>query len=64
MRLTVRRIGLIFFKRITTWINQNAMNLDNVILCGDFNCQLDTNNNDKSVNILNNVLKNYYFKNC
>lgn len=40
------------------------MNLDYVILWGDFNCQLDTNNNDKSVNILNNVLKNYYFKNC
>lgn len=33
-----------FFKRVITWINQNAINLDNVILCGDFNCQIDTNN--------------------
>ena len=39
---------LIFFKRINTWISKNASNLDNLILCGDFNCQLDVNKNDKS----------------
>ena len=33
----------IFFKRINTWISQNSRNLDNIILCEDFNCQLDVN---------------------
>ena len=40
-----------FLKRLLTWVNQNATNHDNLIVCGDFNCQLDKSN-DKSSSIL------------
>ena len=53
-----------FFKRINTWISQNASNLDNIILCGDFNCQLDVNNNDKSAGTLKKILKMIELNDC
>ena len=39
----MKKTKIFFFKRINTWISQNSRNLDNIILCGDFNCQLDVN---------------------
>ena len=34
------------------------------MLCGDFNCQIDTNNKDKSVSVLKKILKTFCFKDC
>lgn len=35
-----------------------------MILCGDFNCQIDTNNKGKSVSVLKKILKTFCFKDC
>lgn len=42
----------IFFKKLLTCINQKSLNTDGLIMCGDFNCQLDSLNNDKSIRVL------------
>ena len=42
-----------FFKRLKSWVREYALNIDGIIMCGDFNCQTDiNNNNEKSVNVL------------
>jgi exonuclease III len=42
-----------FLKRISTWCNQYTINKENFVIGGDFNCDLDNQNNtDKSVNTL------------
>jgi exonuclease III len=45
------------FKRMQTWVSQHANTLENLILCGYFNCVLD-NSSDKSSNILKKCLFN------
>lgn len=42
------------------------MDLDNVIPCGDFNCQIYTNNNNESVSysMKMKILKTFCFKDC
>ena len=47
-----------FFKRLNLWIKKYAACQENVILAGDFNCSLDENKEDKSVNILKGLLNN------
>lgn len=51
-----------FFKRLTAWINKNSINLDNVILCGDFYCQIKNELCDKTVNILKKISKTFGVK--
>lgn len=43
MHLIIRKMGLIFFKKVITctWIDQIAINLDIAILCENLNCQID-----------------------
>lgn len=53
-----------FLKRVITWINQNVIDIYKVIFCRDFNCQMHTNNNDKSVVVLMITLKTFSFKDC
>ena len=43
-------------------MNKNAINLENLMICGDFNCQLDQENNDKSNGIRKNIMKSFYLK--
>ena len=45
-----------FFKKTFTWIHKFACNHDNVLLCGDANCELNTN--DQSSKILMKCLDN------
>ena len=49
-----------FFKRMQTWVSQHANTLENLILCGDFNCVLD-NSSDKSSNVLKKCLSKLNF---
>ena len=56
----MKRINL--FKKLTTWINKHAINLENLIICGDFNCKLVQENNDKSNGILKNIIEIFYLK--
>ena len=44
-----------FFKRLKTFICQHSVNVNNVTLCGDFNCKLDCKN-DKSARKLHDIL--------
>ena len=53
-----------FFMKIITWICQNARNLDNIILCGDFNCQFYEDNNDKGVSTFKKILKMMDLNDC
>ena len=53
-----------FFKRLITWVSQHAMNLEGLIVCGDFNCQLDSKQNDKSTKTLEKLLKLYSLNDC
>ena len=64
MHQIMKKTEVIFFKRINTWISQNASNLDNIILCGDFNCQLDVNNIDKCAGTLKKILKMIELNDC
>ena len=43
-----------FFKRLQSFINQNSMNLENVLMCGDLNCILNKER-DKSAKVLQNI---------
>ena len=51
-----------FFKKLTSWINRHSKNLECIVLCGDFNCQIDSERNDKSVDILKKIMKTFYLK--
>ena len=58
-----------FFKRLKTWVNQTALNADNIIIGGDMNCPLNANDrntgthlNDKSRSILKSVLNDLKLK--
>lgn len=45
-----------FFKRMKTFINNNSNNISNTILCGDFNCKLNSTT-DKSSKLLKEIIK-------
>lgn len=47
-----------FFKRLQAWIDKYTLNTDGLILCGDFNCQVE-NCNDKNVNLLRKLLNHF-----
>ena len=49
-----------FFKRLQSFINQYALNIENVIMCGDFNCSF-TKTSDKSVVKLSGIARNLNF---
>ena len=53
-----------FFKRLMSWVSQYPMNLEGLIVCGDFNCQLDRKQNDKSVKDLEKILKFFALNDC
>ena len=46
-----------FFKQMQTFINHHALNIENVLLCGDFNC-ITSKTSDKSAIKLNAVCRN------
>ena len=49
-----------FFKRISSWCNQYTINKENFVIGGDFNCDLDNENNtDKSVNTLRQFIDDF-----
>lgn len=62
MPLTITKVRADFFKRLIAWINKHSINLDNIVLCSDFNCQIDKELSDKSVNILKKILKTFSLK--
>lgn len=49
---------------VPSWINQKALNTGGLIMCGDFNCQYDGLNNDKSVSVLSKALKHFELFDC
>ena len=46
-----------FFKQMQTFINHHALNIENVLLCGDFNC-ITSKTSDKSAIQLNAICRN------
>ena len=46
---------MIFFYKLKTFIHKNAINTENILLTGDFNCSFNRNN-DKSLVKLKHIL--------
>ena len=46
-----------FFEKVKNWILKYSVNLENVCLCGDFNCCLDRESKDKSATKLSKIIK-------
>ena len=46
------------FKRLTTFINIHALSQSRLVLCGDFNCNINSKT-DKSAKILRDCIKTY-----
>lgn len=47
----------IFFTKLKSFIEKNCLN-DNIILCGDFNCQIN-DTSDKSLHVLKNIMNKF-----
>lgn len=49
-----------FLKGMKRFIIKNFINIENIILCGDFNCYFDGENIDKSLKILSDIIDSLY----
>lgn len=64
MCMYMKAIELLFFNRLMSVVSLHAMDTEGLIVCGNFNCQVHCQQNDKSLKTLEKFWNFFALSNC